>query len=202
MNEASEELGTFNALLRGTYRTIKNPPPEGFFKSKDAFLYVYPEDEEVLKTSFNPHSEGTQLSGRCLQSYSWRPKKRIISLNRTKVQTQCVAVPRCSVKLFADANALQIYNSMQQRFAYTFRGELTIILHITQNRYQSWKFARDQGNLTLPQPVLTVYPTKASCTLFLWTWKKLTDHRIALQIGQCWLGIWGQKTISKPGRRR
>jgi hypothetical protein len=70
MNEASEELGTFNALLRGTYRTIKNPPPEGFFKSKDAFLYVYPEDEEVLKTSFNPHIEGTQLSGRYLQSYS------------------------------------------------------------------------------------------------------------------------------------
>jgi len=32
----------------------------------------------------------------------------------------------------------------------------------TENRYQSWKFARDQGNLTLPQPVSTVYPTKDS----------------------------------------
>ena len=56
MNEASEGLGKdVRRLLRGTYRTIKNPPPEGFFKSKDAFLHVYLEDEEVLKTSFNLH---------------------------------------------------------------------------------------------------------------------------------------------------
>ena len=34
-----------------------------------------------------------------------------------------------------------------------------------QGRYQSWKFVHDQGNQTLPQPVLTVYPSKASCIL-------------------------------------
>jgi soluble epoxide hydrolase/lipid-phosphate phosphatase len=50
MSEASEELGKdVRRSLRGTYRTSKNPPPEGFLKSKDAFLDVYAEDQ-VLKT--------------------------------------------------------------------------------------------------------------------------------------------------------
>ncbi len=58
MSEASEELGKdVRRLLRGTYRTLKNPSPEGFLKSKDAFLDVYTEDEVI--TSFNLRIEDT-----------------------------------------------------------------------------------------------------------------------------------------------
>ncbi|KAK2460062.1 hypothetical protein APHAL10511_007939 [Amanita phalloides] len=36
----------------------------------------------------------------------------------------------------------------------------TLQFYTTENRHHSWKFVQQQGNWTLPQPVLTVYSTK------------------------------------------
>ncbi|KAF8335589.1 alpha/beta-hydrolase [Amanita rubescens] len=116
MSEASEELGKdVRRMLRGTYRTLNNPPPEGFLKSKDAFLDVYAEDEISPIAFMTPEEE--------------------------------------------DYLVEQFTNQK-------FEHKLAVIVHITQNRYQSWKFARDQGNLTLPQPVLT--DTVANWPLLAW----------------------------------
>ena len=68
-------------------------------------------------------------------------------------------------EVLADAKVLQICNSTRRKYASTLLKKLNGISHTTQGRYLSWKFAHDQGNQTLPQPILTVYPSKASCIL-------------------------------------
>ncbi|KAF8876157.1 Alpha/Beta hydrolase protein [Infundibulicybe gibba] len=61
--------------------------------------------------------------------------------------------------------------------AYTLQGfEPTLVFYMTENRLESWRIAQTQGNASIPQPALSIYPLNVRPIPFLFLSPSLLIH--------------------------
>jgi hypothetical protein len=165
---ATDELDRdVRRTLRGTLRDVASPPPESFLMSPDTFIGAWDGVDEV-RFSMSRVPVTTCLltcTFRFLPSRSSRKRKRIIGLSSTALvvsNTVSVLSPfTYSVTNISAVAALQFYTEEVLFIALMSRYHFSHA--ILQNHFASWKFANEQGNHTIYQPILSILPTEV-CT--------------------------------------
>jgi soluble epoxide hydrolase/lipid-phosphate phosphatase len=147
--------------LRGTLRDVATPPPDSFLTSRDTYVGAWDGVDEVgffcALLGLGPCVKPILRSP---QSHSSRKRRRITGLSNTAkaalITVSFHASRECG-KLILFFAALQFYTAEVRVIAF---GLIPFSHSVPKNNLASWKFANEQGNHTIPQPILSILATE------------------------------------------